>query len=120
MTFGSRTPRRYAIHARVMEDRVHPTDRIHLLGQLLCINGTAEISNHDTSRSRNKIRNGSSPGCRSSVQDDFMAVLDEGSGCSIAEPIRAAGNENKTHVPPQLTCAGIVRRRERQNHAFAP
>jgi hypothetical protein len=77
VTFGCGTPARYAVNARVVDDRIHPANRVDLFGDLMCIDRTAKVSEDDAKRFLSQIRERNRTFPRAGVQNNFMAVIDE-------------------------------------------
>jgi hypothetical protein len=79
VTFGRGTPALYTVNTGVVDDRIHPANRVNLFSDLACIGGTGKVSEDDAKRFPGQIpeRNCTFP--RAGVQNNLMAVIDEGS-----------------------------------------
>src|SRR5215471_10189484 len=64
----------------------------------MCIDRTAKVSEDDAKRSLAQIREGNRTLPRAGVQNNFVAVIDEGLCRGKTQPICAASDENAAHV----------------------
>jgi hypothetical protein len=62
-----------------VDDRIHPANRVDLFGDLMCIDRTAKVSKDDAKRFLSQVRERNRTFPRAGVQNNFMAVIDEGS-----------------------------------------
>jgi hypothetical protein len=85
--------------ASVVDHRVHPADGVDLFSKFVS-RWSYEVSEDDADRIRSQILDGRGAVPRAGVQNDLMALNDEGSCRSITEPIGAASDEYTTHARP--------------------
>jgi hypothetical protein len=86
------------VDAGVVDNSVHPSDLVDLVGNCSRLNSTAEITDDDPSRSRSQIREHGGAFRGTCVQNNFVAFGNEGARCCSAESIGGTSDEDATHV----------------------
>jgi hypothetical protein len=103
VTVGGRGAGRLEVDAGIVDNSIHPADRVHLTGELSGLGCAAEVADDDSRGVRGQIAERRRPLASAGVQDHVMAVLQEDTGGGAAEPVGGAGDEDTGHgiiLPP--------------------
>jgi hypothetical protein len=103
VAFGGRSAGRLEVDAGIVDDSVHRSDAVHLIGEAPCFGGTGQVADDDSRSVRGEAAQRRRPLAGAGVQDHLMAFTHEDPGGGAAEPVGGAGDENTGHgiiVPP--------------------
>ena len=70
-----------------MDDGVHPSVLVDLLGEVPGFGGAGEVTDHDPGRLRGEMIEGCGAFAGAGVQQDLVAGVDKGAGVGEAEPV---------------------------------
>src|SRR3954464_8337212 len=94
-----------------MDDRVHWSDRVDLVGDASGLSRAAKIADDHTSRLRSEILDGGRGALtRSRVQDDRMSLVDQRLRRRTAQAVRAASDKDARHHSDFKEAMSIVKR----------
>ena len=77
-----------------MDDRVHPAERVHLVGDASRLLIDGQIADHDRSALVPKVTHGCEPLLVADVDDHVVALLEERPGGVPSQTVGGAGDED--------------------------
>src|SRR6185437_12891840 len=83
--------------AGIVDDSVHPADLVHLAGEFPGLGCAAEVADDHSRRVRGEVAERRRPPASAGVEDNVMAVTDEGTGGGMADSVGGAGDEDTGH-----------------------
>src|SRR5258707_5695516 len=83
--------------ARVMDDRIHPADLVHLLREPPGPGRAGEVADHDSRGARGKAGDRRRPLSATGMEDDVMALINEDTAWGLAEPVSGTGDKDARH-----------------------
>ncbi len=83
--------------ARVVDDRIHPTDVVHLLGEPSVLGRAGEVADDDSRGAGGKVGDGRSSLSGTGMEDDVMALINDDTGGGPAEPVGGTGDKDARH-----------------------
>jgi len=103
VTFGGCGAGRLEEDAGIVDHSVHPADLVHLTGEVPGLGCAAEVADDHSRRVRGEVAERRRPLAAARVEDNVMALTDEGTGGGPAESVGGAGDEDSGHgiiLPP--------------------
>lgn len=97
-----------------MNDGIHASDRVDLVGDAPGFNGAGKIADDHTGRPRSEVVERRGAPARSRMQNDLMSFVEERPRGGSAQTVGAAGDEDLRHP------LSPIRRLERQHHLDGP
>jgi hypothetical protein len=97
VTFGGCGAGRLEEDPGIVDNGVHPADLVHLAGEVPGLGCAGQVAGDDSRGVRGEVAERRRPLAAAGVQDNVMALTDEGTGGGAAESVGGAGDEDTGH-----------------------
>ena len=88
---------RTAVDARVVDDRIHSAEAVHLAGETARLVEVGDVADDGRGAATDEVADGLEPVAIAGVDDDLVPVVEQGlRGCS-SEAVCGAGDEDACH-----------------------